>query len=114
MRATVPNGTAKGWIVAELLCVKGELLLMVGAPGAWDSAEPCFRQSLRLAETQDALSWQLRAAISLATLHRARNRSAAAIACLRPIYERFTEGFDTTDLVAAKRLLQGLRDARCA
>jgi len=103
--------TAEGWIMAELLRVKGELLRLDGAPGAEDLAEACFLQALQLAGTQDALAWELRAATSLARLHRARNRSAEAIACLRQIYDRFTEGFGTADLVAAKRLLDELNEA---
>jgi len=103
--------TAEGWIIAELLRVKGELLLLDGAPGATDSAEWCFLQALQLARAQGALAWELRAATSLARLHRARNRSAEAIACLRQIYGRFTEGFGTADLIAAKQLLDQLNDA---
>jgi len=102
--------TTEGWIMAELLRVKGELLRLDGAPGAADSAEGCFLQALQLARTQDTLSWELRAATSLATLHRARDHSAEAIACLRPTYDRFREGSDTADLIAAKRLLDELGD----
>jgi hypothetical protein len=47
----------------------------------------------------------LRAATSLACLLRDQGRSADAVACLRLIYDRFTDGFDTADLIAAKRLL---------
>ena len=103
--------TAEGWIIAELLRIKGELLRLDGSPGALDSAEACFLQALQLAGTQGALAWELRVATSVARLHRARNRSAEAIACLRPIYDRFTEGFGTADLVSAKQLLDELSDA---
>ena len=96
----------------ELLRVKGELLRLDGAPGAEDSAAGCFLQALQLAGTQGALAWELRvAATSLAMLHRAQNRSTEAIACLQPIYDRFAEGFGTTDLIAAKQLLDVLGDA---
>jgi predicted ATPase len=97
--------TAEGWIIPELLRVKGELLRLDAAPGAEESAEGCFLQALQLAATQGALAWELRAATSLARLRRARNRSFEAIACLRPIYDRFTEGFGTADMIAAKQLL---------
>jgi predicted ATPase len=50
----------------------------------------------------------LRAATSRARLLRDRGRSADAIACLQPVYDRFTEGFDTADLQAAKKLLDEL------
>jgi predicted ATPase len=53
----------------------------------------------------------LRAATSLARLLRDRGRAADAVACLEPIYDRFTEGFDTADLIAAKQLLDELGDA---
>ena len=103
--------TAEGWIMAELLRIKGELLRLNGEPGTADAAEGHFLQALRLARMQGALSWELRAATSLASLYRALNRPAEAIASLRPIYDRFTEGFDSADLIAAKRLLDELSDA---
>jgi predicted ATPase len=53
----------------------------------------------------------LRAATSLARLLRDQGRFAAAVACVQPIYDRFTEGFDTADLIAAKQLLDELDDA---
>jgi predicted ATPase len=99
--------TAEGWIMPELLRIKGELLLLDGAPA--EEAESCFEQALDLSATQGALSWELRAATSLATLYRGQGRAADAIASLRPIYDRFTEGFDTADLLAAKALLDTLR-----
>ncbi len=103
--------TAEGWVIAELLRIKGESLLLGGVPEATASAEACFLKALQLARTQDARSWELRAATSLATLHRTHGRSNDAIACLRPVYHRFTEGFDTADLIAAKRILDELNDA---
>ena len=63
------------------------------------------------ARRQGALSCELRAATSLARLLRDQGRSADAIACLQPIYDRFTEGFGTADLMAAKQLLGDLADA---
>jgi predicted ATPase len=102
--------TAEGWIVAELLRVRGELLRSDAPPGATDSAEVCFLRALQLARTQDALSWELRAATSLARLLRDQDRPVEALEALRPIYARFTEGFDTADLIAAKRLLNELSD----
>jgi predicted ATPase/DNA-binding winged helix-turn-helix (wHTH) protein len=101
--------TAEGWIMPELLRVKGELLRLNGAPNAADSGEGCFLQALQLARSQEALSWELRAATSLATLYRTQGRSADSVACLQPVYERFTEGFDSADLIMAKRLLDGSR-----
>jgi len=100
-----------GWLAPELLRLRGELLLSQGAPAAAEVAESLFRQALDEARRQQALSWELRTATSLARLLRSQGRRADAIACLQPIYERFTEGFDTADLIAAKQLLDELCDA---
>ncbi len=95
------------WNMSELLRVKGELLLLEGAPNA-AAAEDHFRQALAWARRQGALSWELRAATSLARLLRDQGRSSDARALLEPVYDRFTEGFDTADLKAAKVLLDAL------
>ena len=91
--------------------IKGELLLLQAADGAAAAAEDHFRQAVDLASRQGALSWELRAATSLARLLRNQGRDLEAIVCLQPIYDRFTEGFGTADLIAAKQLLSGLDDA---
>ena len=93
------------WAMAELLRVKGELLLLQGAPEAAAAAEDHFRQALDWARRQGAWSWELRAATSLAHLLRDRDRIGEARDLLAPIYDRFTEGFGTADLQSAKRLL---------
>jgi tetratricopeptide (TPR) repeat protein len=89
----------------EVIRLKGELSMRQGIPGAAGSAESLLRQALNSARERGALSWELRAATSLAHLLRNQDLLADAIACLEPIYERFTEGFGTADLIAAKRLL---------
>jgi hypothetical protein len=99
-----------GWLTPELLRLKGELLLSQSTPAAMETIEDLFRQAPGEARRQEALSWQLRAAISLARLLRDQGRWAEAIVCLRPIYDRFTEGFDTADLVAARQLLDKADD----
>jgi predicted ATPase len=96
------------WCMAELLRIKGELLLSKGAPNAAAAAEDHFRRALDWARRQTALSWELRAATSLARLFREQGRSADATALLQPVYDRFTEGFDTADPKAAKALLDEL------
>jgi predicted ATPase len=101
--------TEERWVMAEFVRVKGELLLLRGAPGAATAAEDHFRQALDWARQQGALSWELRAATSLARWLRDRGRSAEAVDALRPVYDRFAEGFDTADLVAAMGLLRDLR-----
>ena len=100
--------TEERWLIAELLRVKGELILLQDAPEAATPAEGHFREALGRARRQGALSWELRGAMSLARLLRDQNRSAEAIALLVPIYNRFTEGFETADLKAAKSLIDGL------
>jgi predicted ATPase len=96
------------WCVAELLRIKGELLLLQGGSGAAAAAEDYYQQALDWARRQGALSWELRAATSLARLLRDQNRSTEAIALLAPIYNRFTEGFETADLKTAKALIDSL------
>jgi predicted ATPase len=74
-------------------------------------AETCFEQSLAIARQQEALSLELRAAMSLARLRRDRTRHVPVRDGILPIYERFEEGFDTVDLREARGLL-GLRTER--
>jgi predicted ATPase/DNA-binding winged helix-turn-helix (wHTH) protein len=94
-----------GWMAPELYRLRGELLISQGAPTAAATSEKLFRQALNEASRQGALAWELRAATSLACLLRDQDRPTEAVACLRPVYDRFTEGFDTADLIAAKRVL---------
>jgi len=96
------------WIVPEFLRRKGELLIVRGAPGESAVAEDHFQRALATARRQGALSWELRAATSLARLWDGQNRRSDALALLQPVYDRFTEGFDTADLKAAKGLLNTL------
>jgi predicted ATPase/DNA-binding winged helix-turn-helix (wHTH) protein len=96
-----------GWWLPEALRVKGEVLLAT-TPGGTAQAEDLFGQALDLAHRQGALSWELRAATGLALLLRDQARPADAVAILQPVYDRFTEGFDTTDLKRAKALLDDL------
>jgi predicted ATPase/DNA-binding winged helix-turn-helix (wHTH) protein len=100
--------TEERWLIAELLRVKGELTSSRGATGAAAAAEDYFRQALDRARSQGALSWELRAATSLARLLWDQGRSADAKALLQPVYDRFTEGFETADLKAAHALLGAL------
>ncbi len=100
--------TEEHWVMAELVRVKGELLLLQGAPGAVAAAEDHFQQALDWARQQGALSWELRAATSLARLWRDHHRGGEARDLLASVYGRFTEGFDTADLKRARRLLDEL------
>jgi predicted ATPase/DNA-binding winged helix-turn-helix (wHTH) protein len=89
---------------AELLRIKGQLLLPRHGKNA-TIAEDCFSQSLRWARQQGALAWELRTALSLSGLWRTQRRDREAHDVLASVYGRFTEGFDTADLRAAKRVL---------
>jgi predicted ATPase/DNA-binding winged helix-turn-helix (wHTH) protein len=90
----------------EMMRIKGEIL--ASGSHACD-AEAWFSRSIDLAREQAALAWELRAAASLAHLGARQGRGDEASRVLRPVYDRFTEGFDTPDLRAAKRLLDELR-----
>ena len=98
----------ENWYLAELLRVKGELLLQTGGTIAVSDAEKLFRQSLALARRKKTPAWELRTAISLSRLWREHARAQAAEILLRSAYDKFTEGFDTADLVTARRLLDEL------
>ncbi|HEX3524618.1 MAG TPA: hypothetical protein VHT52_21340, partial [Stellaceae bacterium] len=101
--------TEEHWVMSELLLIKGELVRLQGAPGAAAAAEDHFRQAVDWARRQGALSFELRAATSLARLQSDQGRPADAMALLQPVYDRFTEGFGTADLKAAKALLDALQ-----
>jgi len=94
----------------ELLRLRGELLLLQTAPATAKPSKDLFRQALDLAHQQGALSLELRAATSLAGLLSNQGQPSEAIACLEPVYRRFTEGFGTADLIAAEQLLEVLSD----
>ncbi len=100
-----------GCYTPELLRLKGELFLLESPPASAEAAKELFRQALDLARRQEALSWELRAATSLARLLLSEDCPVDAIACLQVIYDRFTEGFRTADLIAAKQLLDELDEA---
>jgi tetratricopeptide (TPR) repeat protein len=87
------------------LTTRGELRLKIGKP---DLAEADFREAIRVAQKMDAKSYELRATMCLARLLRDTGRSDEARTMLAEIYNWFTEGFDTADLMDAKALLDEL------
>jgi class 3 adenylate cyclase/tetratricopeptide (TPR) repeat protein len=97
---------------AELYRLRGEALL-VGA-GTVSDAETAIQQAIDVARRQNAKSWELRAATSLARLRRQQGRQQEAAALLAPIYAWFTEGFDTADLKDARTLLAELTEPAIA
>jgi predicted ATPase len=101
------------WWEAELHRLKSELLLQLTAPDIIQ-AEAVLHQALEVARNQHTKSWELRAAISLARLWKQQNKRQEAYDLLAPVYNWFTEGFDTADLIEAKSLLDELSIARGA
>ncbi len=74
-------------------------------PGADVQAEACFKTAIETARCQGARMLELRSATSLARLWEGKCRRQEAHGLLAPLYDGFTEGFDTPDLVDAKALL---------
>ena len=93
------------WCIAELIRIKGELLLQQAGDPSFSSAEDCFLRALEVARQQGALFWELRAALSLARLRIRQEQMNEARKILAPVYDRFTEGFQTVDLSSARALL---------
>jgi predicted ATPase len=94
---------------AELQRLNGELLLQLSLDNATE-AEACFHQALTIARRQQAKSLELRAATSLARLWHSQGKRQDAYELLAPVYNWFTEGFDTADLMDAKALLDELAE----
>jgi predicted ATPase len=92
---------------AELLRLKGELLLGQSDPSVQE-AEECFCEALKIAQDQHAKMLELRAATSLAKLWRTLNKSDDAKRILHAVYSRFTEGIDNRDLIEARTVLAQL------
>jgi len=95
----------QGHLLAETYRLQGELLLCQTVPDV-PRAEASFWQALTIARSQQAKSWELRAAMSLNSLWQQQGKRAEANELLAPIYGWFTEGFDTADLQEAKALLE--------
>jgi predicted ATPase len=95
------------WFEAEIHRTAGEIALMEPEPDA-AKAEAYFERALAVARKQQAKSFELRAAMSMARLWRDRGKRDEARELLAPIYGWFTEGFDTLDLKQAKALLDEL------
>jgi predicted ATPase len=96
------------WYVAELLRIKGELLLHESEHRSISTAEQCFGEALELARRQGTLFWELRSALSLARLRIGQDRRGDARAVLVPVYAKFAEGFETADLRHAGAMLEQL------
>src|SRR5215468_8736744 len=99
--------TGERWYEAEIHRVTGEIALKLPQLGS-SQAGAYFERALAVARQQQAKSWELRAAMSMARLWLDQDMREKARALLAPIYGWFTEGFDTRDLKEAKALLHGL------
>ena len=93
---------SEDWCRPELLRIQAAI---VNGRGRVNEAEALLVESLALAQKIGALSWRLRAASDLARLWSSRSKPDAARAMLLPIFNEFTEGFSTLDLVIARSLL---------
>jgi predicted ATPase len=101
------RGFEDHWFEADLYRLQGELLLRAGTNP--DDAEVCFEHALKVARLQGGRLLELRAAISMTRLWRDQGKHAEARDLLAPVYDWFTEGFDTPDLKEAKALLEELK-----
>ncbi|MGA2792354.1 MAG: winged helix-turn-helix domain-containing protein [Roseiarcus sp.] len=99
---------ATNWCTAEILRKHGEILLASDSANGRSEAESLLLRSMDISRTQQALFWELRSATSLARLWRDSGRTAQAREILNRVYERFTEGLATRDLIEAKTLLDAL------
>jgi class 3 adenylate cyclase/predicted ATPase len=105
---TAVKATKQRWCEAEVHRTAGEIALMAPKPEA-AKAEAYFNRALAVARKQQAKSWELRAAMSMARLWRDQGKRQQAHDLLAPVYGWFTEGFDTLDLKEAKALLEQLK-----
>jgi predicted ATPase len=95
------------WAMPEVLRIKAQLLQGTGR--AATEVEAILLRSLEIARGQQARSWELRTACDLARLWRDQGRGKAALKLLQPVYDQFTEGFETADLQEAKALIVELK-----
>jgi predicted ATPase len=99
--------TNERWFEAEANRIAGQITLLSSEPNV-AKAQAYFERALQIARRQQAKSWELRAAMSMARLWGDQGKCEQARDLLTPIYDWFTEGFDTRDLKEAKTLLDAL------
>jgi predicted ATPase/DNA-binding winged helix-turn-helix (wHTH) protein len=90
----------------ELLRLKGKAIL--SKPKRDNDGETYYQRSLELSRRQGAMAWELRTSIDLAALKADQGRPHDARALLEPVFARFLEGSDTTDVRTAQELLATL------
>jgi predicted ATPase len=103
---TTVETTEESWCEAEVHRIAGEITLL--SPEAEAEAEAYYERALAVARQQQAKSWELRAAMSMARLWSDQGKEKQARDLLAPIYGWFTQGFDTRDLKEAKAVLDAL------
>jgi len=108
---TLVDTKGERWYEPELYRLKGALLLQQSSSNQTE-AESCFHQAIAVAQNQHAKSLELRAARSLARLWQSQGKRQEAHDLLAPVYNWFTEGFDTADLQEAKALLEALEEGQ--
>jgi predicted ATPase/DNA-binding winged helix-turn-helix (wHTH) protein len=101
-----------GWATAEILRVSGTLHLASAARNRASVAESRYRASIKVAQDQSALAWELRSCTSLGVLLRSQGRNATATKVLRVVYDKYTEGFESADLLKAQSLLEDIESRR--
>jgi predicted ATPase len=101
---TLVDTTGEQWYESAIYWLKGALLLQQSSDNQAE-AEICFQHAIRIAQSQQAKSWELRAATSLARLWQQQGKRDEARQVLGDVYRWFTEGLDTVDLQDAKALL---------
>jgi predicted ATPase len=110
---TAIEATGERWFEAEVNRIAGEIALKSPDMGG-AKAQAHLDRALAVARQQQAKSWELRAAMSLARLWRDQGKVQQARELLAPVYGWFTEGFDTRDLKEAKALLEELATRKIA
>ena len=101
----VCEATGHGYAKEELLRLRGEVALQFEDEGE-TTAETYFERSLELAQERETKFWELRTALSIARLRISQGRDEEGIALLRPLYEWFSDEFETEDMLEAKALLE--------
>ena len=104
---TAAQKSKERWHEAEIYRLAGEIAVRSSSPDVAKAAE-YFERGLAIARKQQAKSWELRAAMSMARLWRDQGKRDEARDLLAPVYGWFTEGFETLDLKQAKALLDEL------
>ena len=106
--AAIARRTGDHFFLAELTRMQGEIVFHERGRSAASEAENLFLKSLDIAQEQNALSWELRTATSLARLWQSVGRRAQAADILLPTLSQFSEGLSTPDMREAMQLAHQL------